>query len=35
MSAQRRWQKLRGHELMVKVIQGLKFKDGEEVEEVA
>jgi transposase-like protein len=35
MSAQRRWQKLRGHELMVKVIQGIKFKDGEEVEEVA
>lgn len=35
VSAQRHWQKLRGHQLMAKITQGIKFKDGEEILEVA
>lgn len=35
MAAQKQWKKLRGHELIEKVIKGTKFKDGEEVKEVA
>lgn len=35
ISAQKHWRKLRGHELIAKVIQGIKFKDGEEVKEKA
>jgi len=31
LSAQKHWNKLRGHELIAKVVQGIKFKDGEEV----
>lgn len=27
------WRKLRGHQLIAKVVQGAKFKDGEEVKE--
>jgi hypothetical protein len=29
------WRKLKGHELIGKVAQGVKFKDGEEVKEAA
>lgn len=32
-SAERHWRKLRGYELIEKVINGVKFKDGEEVKE--
>ena len=35
ISAQKHWRKLRGHELITKIVQGIKFKDGEEVKEVA
>ena len=35
ISAQKHWRKLRGHELIIKIIQGIKFKDGEEVKEKA
>lgn len=35
ISAQKNWRKLRGHELITKIIQGIKFKDGEEVKEKA
>ena len=31
MSAQKRWRKLRGYELISKVVAGVKFVDGEEV----
>ncbi len=31
MEAQKRWRKLRGHELINKLILGVQFKDGEEV----
>lgn len=34
-SAEKHWRKLRGHQLIEKVIQGIKFKDGEEVKEAA
>lgn len=30
-SAQKHWRKLRGHQLIEKVIRGVQFKDGEEV----
>ena len=30
ISAQKHWRKLRGYELLSKVLQGIKFKDGEE-----
>ena len=33
ISAQKHWRKLRGHELICKIVQGIKFKDGEEVKE--
>jgi len=33
--AEKRWRKLRGYELLKKVISGVIFKDGEEVEKVA
>ena len=33
--AEKRWRKLRGYELMQKVISGAVFKDGEEVQRVA
>lgn len=32
-SAQKHWRKLRGYQLIEKVIQGIKFKNGEEVKE--
>jgi putative transposase len=35
ISAQKHWRKLRGHELIRKVVQGVKFKNGEEVKEAA
>lgn len=35
MSAQKHWRRLRGHELIGKIVQGIKFRDGEEVKEVA
>lgn len=35
IAAQKQWKKLRGYELLEKVINGIKFKDGEEVKEVA
>lgn len=35
ISAQKRWQKLRGYQFITKIIEGVKFKDGEEVQEVA
>ena len=31
MSAEKRWKRLRGYELIEKVIKGIKFRDGEEV----
>lgn len=31
ISAEKSWRKLKGHELISKVIEGVKFKDGEEV----
>ncbi|CCB85951.1 hypothetical protein PUV_10010 [Parachlamydia acanthamoebae UV-7] len=31
MEAQKRWRKLKGHELISKLILGVQFKDGEEV----
>jgi len=34
MSAQKHWQKLRGHQLIERVVQGVKFKDGEEVQSI-
>lgn len=34
-SAEKHWHKLKGHQLIEKVIKGIKFKDGEEVREVA
>ncbi len=34
-SAQKHWRNLRGHQLIAKIVQGVKFKDGEEVEEAA
>ncbi len=33
ISAEKHWRKLKGHELIEKVIRGVKFKDGEEVNE--
>lgn len=33
--AEKRWKKLKGHELIQKVISGVIFKDGEEVQKVA
>lgn len=33
MAAQKRWRRLRGHQLIENVIKGVKFKDGEEVKE--
>jgi transposase-like protein len=35
ISAQKHWKKLRGYQLIEKVIKGVIFKDGEEVQEVA
>ena len=35
ISAQKHWRKLRGYQQIVKVVQGIKFKDGEEVTKVA
>jgi putative transposase len=35
ISAEKHWRKLRGHELIGKIVQGVKFKDGEEVKEAA
>ena len=35
ISAQKHWKKLRGHEYIRKIVIGLKFKDGEEIIEVA
>ena len=35
ISAEKHWRKLRGHELIEKIIQGIKFKNGEEVKEAA
>ena len=35
ISAEKHWRKLRGHQLIMKVVQGTKFKDGEEVKEAA
>jgi hypothetical protein len=34
-SAERHWRKLRVHELIAKIVQGIKFKEGEKVEEKA
>lgn len=34
-SAEKHWRKLKGHQLIAKVVQGVKFKDGEEVEKAA
>ena len=31
ISAQKHWRRLRGHQVIEKVVQGVKFKDGEEV----
>lgn len=31
-SAEKHWRKIRGHELIDKLVKGIKFKDGEEVE---
>jgi putative transposase len=33
ITAEKHWRKLRGYELIVKVINGVKFKDGEEIKE--
>ena len=33
ISAEMHWRRLRGHELISKVINGTKFKDGEEVKD--
>jgi len=33
--AEKRWRKLRGSKLIEKVIQGVQFKDGEEVAQAA
>lgn len=33
MSAEKHWRKLKGHELIEKVVRGIRFKDGEEVKE--
>jgi hypothetical protein len=33
ITAEKHWRKLRGHELIEKVINGIKFKDGEEIKE--
>jgi len=30
LSAEKSWRKLKGHELIKKMIDGVKFKDGEE-----
>ncbi len=35
ISAEKHWRKLRGYELIVKIVQGIKFKDGEEIKEKA
>ncbi len=35
ISAEKHWRKLRGYQLIAKVVQGIKFKDGEEVKEAA
>ncbi len=35
ISAQNHWRKLKGHQLIAKVVQGVKFKDGEEIEKAA
>lgn len=35
MSAQKHWRRLRGHELIWKIVQGIKFKDGEEIKAAA
>lgn len=35
ISAEKHWRKLRGHGLIEKIVRGVKFKDGEEVKEVA
>lgn len=33
ITAEKHWRKLRGHELIEKIISGVKFKDGEEIKE--
>lgn len=33
-SAQKKWRKLRGFKLLAEVIQGVRFKDGERVEQL-
>ncbi len=33
ITAEKHWRKLKGHELIEKVIRGVKFKDGEEINE--
>jgi putative transposase len=35
LSAQQHWRRLRGYQEIAKVVQGVKFKDGEEVREAA
>jgi transposase-like protein len=35
ISAQKHWKKLRGHQLIEKVMKGIKFKDGEEIQAVS
>lgn len=35
ISAEKHWKKLKGHQLITKVAQGVKFKDGEEVKVAA
>jgi putative transposase len=35
ISAEKSWRRLKGHQLIAKVIDGVKFKDGEEVKEKA
>ena len=33
LSAQRHWQRLRGHQLLEKIVNGVRFKDGDEVKD--
>jgi len=33
-AAQKRWRRLRGHQLIEKIIKGVKFKDGVEIKEI-
>lgn len=35
ITAEKHWRKLRGHQLIEKIVQGIKFKDGEEVKKAA